>query len=61
MSRSDEYRHFAAVCLKLAQTADDDTKRAKFLEMAQAWFFLAEKEETSAGADSTRKTREIDH
>ena len=48
-SRSDDYRRFAAECLKLAQSADDETRRSLFLQMAQAWLALAQREE--AGAD----------
>jgi hypothetical protein len=49
LSRSDDYRRFAAECLKLAQSADDETRRSLFLQMAQAWLALAQREE--AGAD----------
>jgi hypothetical protein len=45
MSRSDEYRRFAAECLKMAQTAEEEQNRATFLQMARMWFALAEREE----------------
>ena len=45
MSRSDEYRRFAAECLKMAQTAEEEQNRATFLQMARVWFALAEREE----------------
>jgi hypothetical protein len=48
MSRSDEYRHFAAECLKLAHATADEQRRAVFLQMAQTWFALAQKDDTSA-------------
>jgi hypothetical protein len=48
MSRSDEYRRFAAECLKMARTAEDEQNRAMFLQMAQAWFALAQKDESNA-------------
>jgi len=46
MSRSDDYRRFATECLKIARTAEDEQNRALFLQMAQAWFALAQKDET---------------
>jgi hypothetical protein len=45
MSRSDDYRRFAAECLKMAQTAEEEQNRATFLQMARVWFALAEREE----------------
>ena len=48
MSRSDEYRRFAAECLKIEQAADDEQQRAIFLQMARAWLALAQKEKTGA-------------
>jgi hypothetical protein len=45
MSRSNEYRQFAAECLKMAQTAEEEQNRAIFLQMARVWFALAEREE----------------
>jgi hypothetical protein len=45
MSRSDEDRRFAAECLKMAQTAEEEQNRATFLQMAPVWFALAEREE----------------
>jgi predicted DNA-binding ArsR family transcriptional regulator len=48
MSTSDEFCRFAADCVKLARTAEDETHRTVFLQMARVWVALAEKEETSA-------------
>jgi hypothetical protein len=45
MSRAGDYRRFAAECLKLGQTADDEAKRALFLQMARAWLALAQRDE----------------
>jgi hypothetical protein len=45
MGRAKDYRHFAAECLKLARTADDEANRALFPQMARAWFALAQREE----------------
>jgi hypothetical protein len=44
MSRSDEYRRFAAECLKTAQTAEEEQNRATLLQMARVWFALAERD-----------------
>jgi hypothetical protein len=46
MSRSDEYRRFAAERLKMAQTAEVEQNQAIFLQMARVWFGLAEREES---------------
>jgi hypothetical protein len=46
MGRLDEYRQFAAECLKMAQTAEVEQNRAIFLQMARVWFGLAEREES---------------
>jgi hypothetical protein len=49
MGKAEDYRRFAAECLNLAQTAADEAKRALFLQMAQAWLSLAQKEESGTG------------
>jgi len=38
----DEYRDWAAECLRLAQTETDAAMRLRFLTMAQRWLDLAE-------------------
>jgi len=48
VNRSDEYRCFATEYLKFAQTAEDETKRVAFVQMARTWFTLAQNERTSA-------------
>ena len=48
VSGSDEYRRFAAECLKIAQAAEDEQRRAIFLQMARAWLALAQKDEANA-------------
>lgn len=48
MGRSDEYRRFAAECLKIEQTTKDEQQRAIFLQMARAWLDLAQKDEVNA-------------
>jgi hypothetical protein len=48
MGRSDEYRRFAAECLKINQAAEDEQQRAVFLQMARLWLALAQKDDTNA-------------
>jgi hypothetical protein len=48
MIRSDEYRRFAAECLKMARTAEDEQHRAIFLQMTRVWFVLAQKDDPKA-------------
>jgi hypothetical protein len=48
MSTSNEFCRFAAQCLKFVRTAEDETNRAVFLQMARIWVALAQKEETSS-------------
>jgi hypothetical protein len=48
MSTSDEYRRFAAECLKMARTAEDEQHRVIFLQMTRVWFALAQNDETNA-------------
>jgi hypothetical protein len=40
MSTSSQFCRFAAECLKLARTAEDQTNRAVFLQMARVWVAL---------------------
>jgi hypothetical protein len=47
MRRSDDYRRFAAECLKIGQAAEDEQQRALFLQMARTWLALAQKDETN--------------
>jgi hypothetical protein len=48
MSRSNEYRRFAAECLKIARAAEDERRQAIFLKMAQVWFDLARRNEKNS-------------
>jgi hypothetical protein len=54
MSRSEDYRRFAAACLEIADTTEDQQTRAVFILMAQVWFRLAQEyaeEEDAETAD----------
>ena len=53
VSRSGEYRRFAAECLKIGQAAEDEQQRAIFLQMARAWLALAQRDETNADCDQS--------
>ncbi len=43
MDSADDYRDYAAECLRLAQHADDPGDKARLIQMAQAWQDLADK------------------
>ncbi len=43
LSTAEQYREYAAECLRLAQSAATDEDRARLLSMAQQWRELAEK------------------
>jgi hypothetical protein len=45
MARADEYRRYAAECLRVAQTTNIPSDKAMMLEMAQKWRELAERSE----------------
>jgi hypothetical protein len=36
------YKEYAAECLRIAQSTNDDNQKARLLEMAEAWQRLAE-------------------
>jgi hypothetical protein len=45
MARADEYRRYAAECLRVAQKTNNPSDKAMMLEMAQKWRELAERSE----------------
>ena len=45
MARADEYRRYAAECVRVAQTTNNPNDKQMMLEMAQKWRELAEKVE----------------
>lgn len=47
MGSANEYRRFAAECLKIAHAAREAQQRALFLKMAEVWLDLARREETN--------------
>jgi len=52
MSRLDDYRRFAAECMKIASTAEDEQRRAIFVHMARTWLALAQNIQTNADRDN---------
>ena len=57
MSRVDEYRRYAAECLRIAQETSDPEPKARLLNMAQKWRELGEKAEEVAASDASRNLR----
>jgi hypothetical protein len=45
MARADEYRRYAAECVRVAQTTSNQNDKQMMLDMAQKWRELAEKAE----------------
>jgi hypothetical protein len=48
MPSSEDYRRYAAECLKVARSATDERTRAIFSQMAQVWFRLAAEKANSS-------------
>jgi hypothetical protein len=49
MARADDYRRYAAECIRVAQQATNSHDKTLLLEMAQRWRDLAERVERQAG------------
>jgi len=45
MTRADEYRQYAAECLRVAQELSSSEEKGRLLAMAQKWRELAEQAE----------------
>ena len=41
-SLREQYRRYAAECLRIAQEAHDQAQKMRLIEMAEAWKWLAE-------------------
>jgi hypothetical protein len=52
VSKSSEYQHRAAECVRLALTARDQTNKLLLLDMAQCWLTLSEQALTEESAMS---------
>jgi hypothetical protein len=46
MSKADQYRHYAAECIRLAQQTQISSEKETLLNMASAWRRLAEHAES---------------
>jgi hypothetical protein len=49
--QSTRYRHYASECLRLAQLAPGSQKKDLLLQMAEAWWRLAEQAESARKPD----------
>jgi len=49
MARAEEYRRYAAECIRVAQQIQNPSDKAMLLDMAQKWRELAEKVESKEG------------
>lgn len=54
MARAEDYRRYAAECLRVAQQLTDPTDKAKLVQMAQKWRELAQKADQSDEGDSAK-------
>jgi len=59
MARADEYRRYAAECLRVAQKTNNPSDKAMMLEMAQRWLELAERSERES--DTKKKLQKALH
>jgi len=54
MARADEYRDYAARCIRLAQGTDNPADKAMLLQMAETWRRLAQKTEQESDKSEPR-------
>ena len=59
MNRSDEYRRFAAECVKIAQATEDGQRQAVLLKMAEVWLDLARKAEINSEREQSGPENEV--
>ena len=52
MTRAEEYRQYAAECLRVARQIQNQTDKAMLLGMAEKWQMLALKEEIDSNGSS---------
>jgi hypothetical protein len=58
MGRSGEYRLFAARCLDIARTTNDERTKAAMLQMARVWSRLADEIESSGNGSPANDDEE---
>jgi len=51
VSKSDEYRRYAAECLRAARDLAEPSTRGAMIDMARAWLRLAEQADSNSRAD----------
>jgi hypothetical protein len=56
MNKSEEYRHNAASCRRVAEQTDGPAEKASLREMARAWHNLADQAERNSKADLVYET-----
>jgi hypothetical protein len=56
MGASEDYRHHAAECLRVAERTTDLTARVALLDMARAWHSLADQADRNSRADLVYET-----
>lgn len=52
MSSPAEYRQFVVECLRLARQSENSGSKVLYLQMAQAWMDLCDREETRLEAEA---------
>jgi hypothetical protein len=52
MTRAEEYRQYAAQCIRVAQQIQNPNDKAMLLDMAQKWLGLAAKIESEIGGET---------
>ncbi len=52
MTRAEEYRRYAAECIRVAQQTQNRTDKTMLLDMAQKWQALAEKAASEDGRET---------
>jgi hypothetical protein len=58
MARAEDYRRYAAECLRVAQQLANPTDKAMLVRMAQKWRELAQKADQSAEGDGAEEDGE---
>jgi hypothetical protein len=51
MGKAEQYRHYAAECIRLARQAQQSSEKDMLLSMAASWLRLAEHAERMGGRD----------
>jgi hypothetical protein len=57
MRKAEQYRHYAAECIRLAQQSHDISEKDTLLRMAEVWRRLAERAESLSERDPDAKPK----